>query len=76
MSVCYEANVLLALAGAGNNFSERKRGVWVDCVVCGRRDALRGDDALALSDDEATVVFESHGWSVLPTLCPEHKETP
>ena len=46
-------------------------GAWVDCIECGRRDQIRGAEA---SDSDARLrkAFEGAGWSISPTLCPDH----
>lgn len=71
----YIESDILALAGAGRNFNfGDRRGIWVDCIKCGRRDRLDGNDTEQITDEAAQRIFENHGWSVGPTLCPDHKE--
>lgn len=71
--VRYVPKRAVALAMAQNPFPMPIRsGIWVDCIECGRQDALLGGGTVGLSDDEAQRIFEGRGWSVKPTLCPDH----
>lgn len=66
----YTKNAARGLAMAQTGFAE-PRGIWVDCVKCGRRDQVTGDDTAAWSDARAKRFFAGKGWSVRPTECPD-----
>ena len=72
--VRYVTNAMLGIQMAQVVATREPNGIWVDCVECGRRDILTGyRGALQqIPDDEAAAIFRGHGWTVLPTLCPEH----
>ena len=46
--------------------------VLLECIDCAANTVLEGHDEL--SDAELEVVFSQMGWSILPTLCPEHRD--
>jgi len=56
----------------GTPVFQSMRGIWVDCIECGRRDAMRDRDysLRAMSTDEARRIFTEHGWTIKPTRCP------
>ncbi len=73
--VRYVERDLLAINMAQGSWAGEWRGIAVTCVCCGRCDRLasRNQEVLRnMSDAEARRVFESHGWTVSPTRCPEH----
>ena len=51
----------------------REMDIWIDCTECdqsiGFIDTVRRP--IEITDDEARKVFAEHGWTVLPTRCPE-----
>lgn len=44
----------------------------VKCTTCGETERI--ERSATLTDEELAQQFESMGWSVLPTLCPAHRE--
>lgn len=58
--------------GYKKNDHDLGSGIWVDCMTCGRRDRLTGTATVHITNDAAQKIFESKGWSVLPTRCPLH----
>lgn len=62
------------VCGGGTIFANPVSGVWVSCIECGRRDRFTGTDGQIdrLTDAKAIKKFEGLGWTVRPTLCPEH----
>lgn len=65
----------IAVGGLPFGYSELPNGIWVDCIMCSRRDRLSDTwtdgDLSRMTDDEAVQVFTAHGWTVLPTVCPD-----
>lgn len=58
--------------GGGSVVFGGTSGVFVECIECSRRDAIQPFMlANKLSDVQATEVFNEHGWTVTPTLCPD-----
>lgn len=45
-------------------------GIWLDCIDCGRRDRLTGDETRYLPDSAAREAFIERGWTIQPTRCP------
>ena len=72
----YVANDILGLQMAQVTFAPRPRNIWVDCIGCGRRDRLAGDDTERMSDNHAAKLFRSRGWSIKPTRCPGCRSLP
>jgi len=72
----YIPNDVLGIQVAGRPVNLGVNGVFVDCIDCGRRDRLDGDNVERVTDDEARDFFETHGWTVTPTRCPDHARMP
>ena len=50
--------------------------IWLDCTKCDKSIGLEAVDGGLrwISNEQARDIFTAEGWSVLPTLCPEHQE--
>jgi hypothetical protein len=46
--------------------------IFVECVECNRSATIFDDNADGVPDSIAASRFRKLGWSVKPTLCPEH----
>lgn len=70
----YARFVNLGMQMAQQVLRQPMRGIWVECTTCGRMDAMRDTDysLRRMTDEQATSIFVERGWSVRPTLCPDH----
>jgi hypothetical protein len=62
---------LIGVQTAGNALMHPRSCVWADCMKCDTSMEIHpGYEAVNLSDEEATAIFEREGWSIGPTRCP------